>query len=116
MPSLQVREMPENLYRRLVNASKKEHRSIAQEAIVLLANSLEVNLSPKERRKKVLDSLTDFHRKINKTIKIKLIDRKERVEAGCFAPISLVIKSITCLLYTSPSPRDLSTYRMPSSA
>ena len=24
--------------------------------------------------------------------------------------------SISCLLYTSPSPRDLSTYRMPSSA
>ena len=24
--------------------------------------------------------------------------------------------SIICLLYTSPSPRDLSTYRMPSSA
>ena len=24
--------------------------------------------------------------------------------------------SATCLLYTSPSPRDLSTYRMPSSA
>ena len=26
------------------------------------------------------------------------------------------VKSHTCLLYTSPSPRDLSTYRMPSSA
>ena len=26
------------------------------------------------------------------------------------------IKSYTCLLYTSPSPRDLSTSRMPSSA
>ena len=25
-------------------------------------------------------------------------------------------KNITCLLYTSPSPRDLSTSRMPSSA
>ena len=25
-------------------------------------------------------------------------------------------KSIVCLLYTSPSPRDLSTSRMPSSA
>ena len=24
--------------------------------------------------------------------------------------------NISCLLYTSPSPRDLSTYRMPSSA
>ena len=26
------------------------------------------------------------------------------------------VQSRTCLLYTSPSPRDLSTYRMPSSA
>ena len=28
----------------------------------------------------------------------------------------LLTKSKTCLLYTSPSPRDLSTSRMPSSA
>ena len=27
-----------------------------------------------------------------------------------------VISEMTCLLYTSPSPRDLSTSRMPSSA
>ena len=27
-----------------------------------------------------------------------------------------IIKSLSCLLYTSPSPRDLSTSRMPSSA
>ena len=26
------------------------------------------------------------------------------------------VKAGACLLYTSPSPRDLSTYRMPSSA
>ena len=31
----------------------------------------------------------------------------------CFAPDSV---NTTCLLYTSPSPRDLSTSRMPSSA
>ena len=31
---------------------------------------------------------------------------------GCYAPIEGYI----CLLYTSPSPRDLSTSRMPSSA
>jgi len=30
--------------------------------------------------------------------------------------IDLVVHSATCLLYTSPSPRDLSTSRMPSSA
>ena len=27
-----------------------------------------------------------------------------------------ILRGITCLLYTSPSPRDLSTSRMPSSA
>ena len=32
------------------------------------------------------------------------------------AKFSTWIYSITCLLYTSPSPRDLSTSRMPSSA
>ena len=31
-------------------------------------------------------------------------------------PMSLHAKTIACLLYTSPSPRDLSTSRMPSSA
>ena len=30
--------------------------------------------------------------------------------------VNLENVSITCLLYTSPSPRDLSTSRMPSSA
>ena len=31
-------------------------------------------------------------------------------------PISLLVGFYVCLLYTSPSPRDLSTSRMPSSA
>ena len=41
---------------------------------------------------------------------------------GVFSPRSiddgtlLLMKYISCLLYTSPSPRDLSTSRMPSSA
>ena len=30
--------------------------------------------------------------------------------------IELIARSLACLLYTSPSPRDLSTSRMPSSA
>ena len=37
-------------------------------------------------------------------------DEEVRVEG---APIALILN---CLLYTSPSPRDLSTSRMPSSA
>ena len=33
-----------------------------------------------------------------------------------FAIMVLITRSVVCLLYTSPSPRDLSTSRMPSSA
>ena len=32
------------------------------------------------------------------------------------ADLFCLMKQLTCLLYTSPSPRDLSTSRMPSSA
>ena len=31
-------------------------------------------------------------------------------------PLAVVLPNNVCLLYTSPSPRDLSTSRMPSSA
>ena len=38
----------------------------------------------------------------------------DKAKAGCLAPLPK--QGETCLLYTSPSPRDLSTSRMPSSA
>ena len=40
----------------------------------------------------------------------------QRQRAGVFVGISTSDFSYSCLLYTSPSPRDLSTSRMPSSA
>ena len=36
--------------------------------------------------------------------------------SNCTAHLSAIAKHMGCLLYTSPSPRDLSTSRMPSSA
>eukprot|EP00831_Metopus_contortus_P036306 TRINITY_DN2875_c0_g1_i3.p1 TRINITY_DN2875_c0_g1~~TRINITY_DN2875_c0_g1_i3.p1 ORF type:complete len:203 (-),score=20.12 TRINITY_DN2875_c0_g1_i3:143-751(-) len=44
------------------------------------------------------------------SVKTRKVQRKRRKH---FIPITQVL---TCLLYTSPSPRDLSTSRMPSSA
>ena len=38
------------------------------------------------------------------------------IEKGYFKDEGLDLTLVTCLLYTSPSPRDLSTSRMPSSA
>jgi plasmid stability protein len=54
MPSLQVRELPDNIYRLLQEQAATEHRSLAQEAIVTLAKGLETTTSNKKRRNKLL--------------------------------------------------------------
>ena len=46
---------------------------------------------------------------------LRKLDASERLQMAVSALLSLAVVSI-CLLYTSPSPRDLSTSRMPSSA
>ena len=59
MPSLQVRELPDNIYRLLLEKSTIKHRSLAQEAIMTLAKGLETNTSNKDRRNKILAAITD---------------------------------------------------------
>jgi len=53
-----------------------------------------------------------------KTYKIGLVTDTGGLNDKSFNPLADVglEKAKTCLLYTSPSPRDLSTSRMPSSA
>jgi hypothetical protein len=55
MPTLQVRDMPEHIYRRLADLAEKERRSLAQQAVAVLAKGLEVEVDPKARRRKVLE-------------------------------------------------------------
>ncbi len=57
MPSLQVRELPEPIYRKLAAEADKEHRSLSQQAIAVLARGLGVVEDAKERRKRILDDL-----------------------------------------------------------
>ncbi|MCI5131291.1 MAG: hypothetical protein D3904_07150 [Candidatus Electrothrix sp. EH2] len=59
MPSLQVRELPVNIYHRLQKRAKEEHRSLAQEAVVTLARGLETTVSHKNRRKKLLRTIAE---------------------------------------------------------
>ena len=47
MASLQFRELPENIYSLLKQRAEAEHRSIAQEAIIILAEGLDTSTSPK---------------------------------------------------------------------
>ena len=39
MPTLQVRDLPEDIYQELVRQAEKERRSLAQQAIVVLAKA-----------------------------------------------------------------------------
>lgn len=54
MPSLQVRELPEHIYRTLCDEAEAAHRSIAQQAVAVLAKGLKLELEPKARRKALL--------------------------------------------------------------
>lgn len=57
MPSLQIRELPEQIYRKLKQQSELEHRTLSQQAIVTLARGLNIAIEPISRRKHVLDFL-----------------------------------------------------------
>ncbi len=57
MPTLQVRDLPNDIYIQLNYLAKKEHRSLAQETIVLLKEGIESKLGNKERRRKLLEKM-----------------------------------------------------------
>lgn len=57
MPTLQVRDLPEDVYTQLNYLADKEHRSLAQETIVLLKEGMDLKLGNKERRKKLLEKI-----------------------------------------------------------
>ena len=57
MPLLQVRECPEDIYRKVALVAKKQNRTIAQQVVVLLEKSLGQEQSNLERRKQVLEKI-----------------------------------------------------------
>jgi hypothetical protein len=59
MPTLQVRDLPEDIYIRLNMIAKEENRSIAQQTIVLLKESLGLHINNKLRRKALLEKIDE---------------------------------------------------------
>jgi plasmid stability protein len=57
MPSLQVRELPEHIYQSLCHEAEAAHRSIAQQAVAILAKGLNLDLAPQMRRKALLSAI-----------------------------------------------------------
>jgi hypothetical protein len=59
MPLLQMRDIPEHLYRILVEQAEKERRSLAQQAVTVLARGLDVEVDAKARRQRVLRAIKE---------------------------------------------------------
>jgi hypothetical protein len=54
MPLLQVRDFPDDIYAEISFAARKEHRTIAQQTIVLIQKGLGREEANRERRRRVL--------------------------------------------------------------
>ena len=57
MALLQVRDCPDDIYQKISRVARREKRTIAQQIIVMLENSLGQETSNKERRLKVLERI-----------------------------------------------------------
>ncbi len=57
MPLLQVRDCPEDLYRKISYAAKKQNRTIAQQVIVLLEKGLGQELPNVVRRRQLMEKI-----------------------------------------------------------
>lgn len=60
MASLQVRDIPEHIRLKLLELSQKENRSLAQQAITVLAAGLNLVLDPKIRRQEAIKAAQDL--------------------------------------------------------
>jgi len=80
MSSLQVRDLPENIYYQLRKNARAQHRSLAQEAVVVLARGLEVSASNRERREKLLEmiSLSSVQKSVGEQIDPVDLIREDR--------------------------------------
>jgi hypothetical protein len=60
MPTLQVRDLPDEVYNQISYLAEKEHRSLTQETIVLLKEGITRRIGNKERRRELLDRISDL--------------------------------------------------------
>ncbi len=61
MPLLQVRECPEDVYKKIAMIAKRQNRTIAQQVVVLLEKGLGQEQSNRERRIQLLSRIDSRH-------------------------------------------------------
>ena len=64
MPTLQIRDLPEDIYERLAEQARREHRSLAQQATALLERGLGDPGRARVRRKALLERIAGSERSL----------------------------------------------------
>lgn len=59
MPTIQVRDLPDEVYAELKSRAAAEHRSLSQETIVLLRDALGVSSTRRAERKALLERIAE---------------------------------------------------------
>jgi len=59
MPTLQIRNLPDHLYKKIVDRAKAKRSSITREAINLLQTALETDVNRCEQRNLLVDRLLE---------------------------------------------------------
>lgn len=75
MPLLQVRDCPEDIYKKISIFAKKQNRTIAQQVISLLEKGLKMEQPNIERRKALLEKINsrDIKKEVNLLDDVALI-------------------------------------------
>lgn len=76
MPSIQIRDVPEEIYKTLAETAKRERRSLAQQAIVTLERGLSIE-DHKQRRRELFERI-NRRGPIKTTLDIVAEIRKDR--------------------------------------
>ena len=61
MATLQIRNLPDDLYQALVRKAEEERRSVSQQAIVELSRNLQLAIDAKAKRKRILAEIRKSH-------------------------------------------------------
>jgi hypothetical protein len=79
MPLLQVRDFPADIYEEISFEAKRQNRTIAQQAIVLIKKGLGEEISVKEQRRRLLERIKsrDIPESVKAIDPVKLI-REDR--------------------------------------
>jgi hypothetical protein len=78
MPLVQIRDLPEHLYRLLAEQAARERRSLAPQAVAALARGLAVSVDNKARRGALLDRMRTAPRLPGLTSPARLIREDRR--------------------------------------